>query len=218
MACNLVLPISGTECIGDSRVKINNNFESLCTAINALSAETVVRAPGGTTSTINSYVVGSGRVLFSDVRNNSLSTVHISNEAITTDKIALEAVRYSQLASWQTLSASPTLSAEAVQPRLAKAWVNFDGTGTPSIKQSFNVSSLIDNGTGSFTIMFRTPMSSLGYCAVGTANGVAFTSFPVALETSLLTDRVTIASSSLSPPNPASAYDSPEYKLVVFAY
>jgi len=34
-----------------------------------------------------------------------------------------DSIRYSHLASWQTLSGSPTLSAEAVQPRLAKAWL-----------------------------------------------------------------------------------------------
>jgi hypothetical protein len=33
-----------------------------------------------------------------------------------------------------------------------RAWVNFDGTGTPAIRGSGNVSSITDNGTGDYTI------------------------------------------------------------------
>jgi hypothetical protein len=33
----------------------------------------------------------------------------------------------------------------------AKAWVNFDGTGTVAIRDSLNVSSITDNGTGDYT-------------------------------------------------------------------
>jgi len=33
-----------------------------------------------------------------------------------------------------------------------RAWVNFDGTGTVSIRDSGNVSSITDNGTGNYTV------------------------------------------------------------------
>ena len=36
----------------------------------------------------------------------------------------------------------------------AKAWVRFDGTGTVSITDSFNVSSITDNGTGRYGFDF----------------------------------------------------------------
>ena len=45
----------------------------------------------------------------------------------------------------------------------AKAWVNFDGTGTVAINDSFNVSSITDNGTGDYTINFSTAMSNANY-------------------------------------------------------
>lgn len=48
----------------------------------------------------------------------------------------------------------------------AKAWVNFDGTGTPSIRASYNVSSITDNGTGDYTINFTTAMPNANYAAV----------------------------------------------------
>ena len=45
----------------------------------------------------------------------------------------------------------------------AKAWVNFDGTGTAAIRDSHNVSSLTDNGTGDFTINFSNNMGNTNY-------------------------------------------------------
>lgn len=34
----------------------------------------------------------------------------------------------------------------------ARAWVNFNGTGTVAIRDSYNVSSITDNGTGDYTV------------------------------------------------------------------
>jgi len=42
----------------------------------------------------------------------------------------------------------------------AKAWVNFNGTGTASIRDSVNVASLTDNGTGIYTLTYTSSMSS----------------------------------------------------------
>jgi hypothetical protein len=47
-----------------------------------------------------------------------------------------------------------------------RAWVNFDGTGTVSIKGSGNVSSITDNGTGYYDINFTTNMPDNDYSAV----------------------------------------------------
>ena len=52
---------------------------------------------------------------------------------------------------------------------IAKAWVNFDGTGTVAIRDSFNVSSITDNGTGAYTVNFTTPMANANYTAVATS-------------------------------------------------
>tara|TARA_R110000787_G_scaffold284738_1_gene398812 strand:+ start:15351 stop:15731 length:381 start_codon:yes stop_codon:yes gene_type:complete len=51
--------------------------------------------------------------------------------------------------------------------RVAKAWVNFNGTGTPAIRASFNISSITDNGTGNYTISFTTAMSDANYVVSG---------------------------------------------------
>ena len=46
----------------------------------------------------------------------------------------------------------------------AKAWVNFNGTGTVAIRRAFNVSSITDNGTGDYTVNFTNAMSDANYC------------------------------------------------------
>lgn len=53
---------------------------------------------------------------------------------------------------------------------IAKAWVNFNGTGTPTIRGSFNVSSITDNGTGDYTINFTTALPNVNYSVAGCAN------------------------------------------------
>jgi hypothetical protein len=45
----------------------------------------------------------------------------------------------------------------------AKAWVNFNGTGTIAARDSFNVSSLTDNGTGDYTVNFTNAFGAADY-------------------------------------------------------
>lgn len=60
----------------------------------------------------------------------------------------------------------------------ARAFVIFNGTGTPSILASGNVSSITDNGTGDYTINFTTAMPSANY-AIAVTTDNSGTSVPV---------------------------------------
>jgi hypothetical protein len=60
---------------------------------------------------------------------------------------------------------------------LARAWVNFNGTGTVAIRASGNVTSITDNGTGDYTVNFTTAMPDANYAVSGSiTNLVANTS------------------------------------------
>ena len=48
----------------------------------------------------------------------------------------------------------------------AKAWVNFNGTGTVAIRASGNVTSITDNGTGDYTVTFTTAMTDANYAVI----------------------------------------------------
>ena len=63
-----------------------------------------------------------------------------------------------------------TLQTQAgVEVYTAKAWVNFNGTGTVAIRASGNVSSITDNGTGDYTVNFTTAMPDANYNMVGSS-------------------------------------------------
>ena len=55
-----------------------------------------------------------------------------------------------------------------LQQGLAKAWLHFDGSGTPSIDDSLNIASITDAGTAQFVPTFTNNMGvSGGYTASG---------------------------------------------------
>ena len=76
----------------------------------------------------------------------------LASSAVTTAKINDDAVTDAK----QSLSGA------------AKAWVNFNGSGTVAIRDSSNVSSITDNGTGTYTVNFTTAMANANYVTLGT--------------------------------------------------
>ena len=57
-------------------------------------------------------------------------------------------------------------STGAEKGQLAKAWINFNGTGTVAIRDSFNVSSITDVTTGVYTVNFTNAMANNNYATV----------------------------------------------------
>jgi hypothetical protein len=53
---------------------------------------------------------------------------------------------------------------------LCRAWINYKGTSTASIRASFNVSSVTVNGSGDYTINFTNAMADANYATVATTN------------------------------------------------
>lgn len=54
----------------------------------------------------------------------------------------------------------------------AKAWVNFNGTGTIAINKSYNVSSLVDNATGQYTVNYSSAMTDANSCVQITGGNI----------------------------------------------
>jgi len=50
---------------------------------------------------------------------------------------------------------------------LAKCWVNFNGTGTIASRDSYNIASLTDSGTGHYVPNFSNNMSNNDFSATG---------------------------------------------------
>ena len=66
-----------------------------------------------------------------------------------------------------TLKTNTIKNTDDVEMYLAKAWVNFNGTGTVVIRAAGNVSSITDNSTGNYTVNFTNAMSDANYSASG---------------------------------------------------
>jgi len=67
-----------------------------------------------------------------------------------------------------------------LQQGLAKMWVNYTGISTTAARDSFNVSSLTDNGTGQTTVNINNDMGNAnysGYYFTSASTGTAYSNF-----------------------------------------
>ena len=81
----------------------------------------------------------------------------------------------------ETLStpSNATVPVDTVVNGTAKAWVNFNGTGTVAIRRAFNVASITDSGTGNYTVNFTTVMVDGAYSASGATSNDSTLRFDV---------------------------------------
>jgi len=155
MAFTLIQNILGTECIGSSREKIVNNFVNLESTVLTLSANAVYP---GDTNTIDITFNNNSRLLQADLKNNCIQAANLQSNSVTTDKINNGDVNYSKLDTTD------------VTPRVAKAWVIFDGVPTPPvIKNQFNVAGVTKNAVGDYTITFTNNLDGADYSISGTS-------------------------------------------------
>jgi len=83
----------------------------------------------------------------------------------------------------QTTSGSIVVTSEGtstttnLQQGLCKIWTQTDGTGTVSNRDSLNISTLTDNGTGDYTQTFTNAMNNNDYSPVGMAAGSNHSAF-----------------------------------------
>jgi hypothetical protein len=68
-----------------------------------------------------------------------------------------------KLSTLSNLAGSQSTAVENAINGSAKAWVNFNGTGTVAIRASYNVTSITDNGTGYYTVNFTNAMPDINY-------------------------------------------------------
>ena len=64
-------------------------------------------------------------------------------------------------------STAGSLDTSYVVQGSAKAWVNFDGTGTVAVRDSANITSLSDNGTADYTISYASSLANDDYSISG---------------------------------------------------
>ena len=97
-------------------------------------------------------------------------TTGISTPDITsTTAPSLVGTNFTSLPSANLTGALPAIDGSSLTGMLsggtAKAWANFSGFGTVSIRNSFNISSLTDNGTGDYTLNLTSATPNSNYAS-----------------------------------------------------
>jgi len=92
-----------------------------------------------------------------------------------------------------------------------RAWVNFNGTGTVAIRASGNVTSITDNGVGTYTVNFTTAMTDANYAPITNSAAVGSVNFQTPLA-----GTVTTTSFDLYTSNGTTATDSSIVVAAVF--
>jgi hypothetical protein len=87
----------------------------------------------------------------------------------TTSAFTIAEFRTGTNASALALLGDGTMQNQGLAMFACRAWVNFTGTGTVTIRASGNVSSITDNGTGAYSVNFSTAMPDVNYSVNSTS-------------------------------------------------
>jgi hypothetical protein len=124
------------------------------------SGTTSMTVASATGITAGMFVVGLGITPGTTVSSIVSTTVTLSQNANVT--LSSRPVSFYR--------ADLALSPGNAAGQLARAWVNFNGTGTVSIRAAYNVSSITDNAVGNYTVNFTTAMPDENYAVSGMTN------------------------------------------------
>ncbi len=72
-----------------------------------------------------------------------------------------------KVATIQDTSGNNSSTPAQVAEGRAKAWLNLNGSGTIAIRDSFNVSSVSDSGTGVYVVTMANAMANTNYVVIG---------------------------------------------------
>ena len=106
-------------------------------------------------------VTGAGFVATDQIKGNTTAT---SVTMPTTTKIGATAI-VSASAGSATIIAEGGTNTTNIQQGLAKVWVQFNGSGTVALVDSFNIGSLTDRGTGDYDLAFTNDMAGNTWAA-----------------------------------------------------
>jgi hypothetical protein len=113
---------------------------------------------------------GTGTFTIAAPNSNTDRTFNLPDEAGTVLTSASDVAASALTGDIAAARITDALNAGGSAPIYAcRAWVNFNGTGTVAIRESGNVSSITDNGTGDYTVNFTTAMPDANYAATALA-------------------------------------------------
>jgi len=135
-----------------------------------VSGSTLTFASNLVTGDVIDFVMILGNVL--DLGVPSDNTVSLAKLTATGTKDATTFLRGDNTFDTPSIASLSTASGSAPSYS-ARAWVNFNGTGTVAIRGSGNVSSITDNGTGLYVANLTTALTDTNACATSSGSASA---------------------------------------------
>jgi hypothetical protein len=146
----------------------NSNIQVVSSQTNA-SASFLAKGSGGinvgtagTTSTPLSIQSGSYKVLFNPTLTSDRSLTYPDSNVTLLTGAATQAEQ--ETGSSTTTSVTP--GRQQYHPSAAKCWVSFTTVTTTAIHNSYNITGLVDNGTGNTSVTIGTDFSAGNMCFV----------------------------------------------------
>ena len=109
----------------------------------------------------------------------------------------------------QDTSGGNSSTTEEIYNGRAKAWVNFNGSGTVAIRGDFNVNTITDNTTGDYTVNFTTSFADTNYAMTATSGGTINSS-------GVVENYLTARTTSLVRLYSNNAIDSAQFSVAIF--
>lgn len=140
-----------------------------------------------TNNAVNTQHIVDGSITSSKIQNGVITSNHIANGSITTDKLQDYSVTTQKLAPYSVHAnniINGTITGEKLQDGIittnklasnlllpstaikAFCFAVGNGNGNPQILSSYNISSIIRNGQGLFSVQFDNALSTTNYCVL----------------------------------------------------
>ena len=103
--------------------------------------------------------------------NGAVELYHDNSKKFETTSTGATVTGTLKVDTIQNTSAAHSSTTQQIAEGRAKAWVQWNSDGTLSIYDSFNISSVSDDGVGQFTVNIDTNMANANYVVVGSSQG-----------------------------------------------
>jgi hypothetical protein len=180
-----------TKIDGNNGVLQSYDFQALTTGFSytfATGTTTLIAQPAGTLATGTITMPGSPadgmvvtfmttqQITALTIAGNTGQSIGGSQVSLMAANSAMSFVYRLSNTTWYRNTPAALGNVGTAPVYAARAWVNFNGTGTVAIRASGNVSSITDNGTGNYTVNFTTAMSDANYSVTALSSRDASTS------------------------------------------
>ena len=168
----LTLDPDGSETIdGNATLVVANNSIIIYDGSNWHSQGAGLEASESTPGVLAIATTAEARAQVVD--NKTITPLKLGQVTTTTSRLGLGELATEGEMEVESAAAALVVGPNQVKnsPGVAKAWINFNGTGSVSIRDDYNISSIVDNGTGQYEINIATNFSNADYAITGTSSG-----------------------------------------------